>query len=155
MKTQRGMTIIELMIVVAIIAILASLAIPAYSDYLKRAQVTEAISLMSGLKMPSEEFVYSNDMWPYTTSLNMKTGGKYVTQLTLVNGGTLFSATAKIGFKAKMSRIGTNGWVGLQCLPSYNASGSSLGCYWKCGKALGSDLANSYLPSSCKDSLDI
>ncbi|MFC3902965.1 type IV pilus assembly protein PilA [Acinetobacter marinus] len=50
MNAQKGFTLIELMIVVAIIGILAAIAIPAYQDYIARSQMTEAMSLSSGLK---------------------------------------------------------------------------------------------------------
>jgi len=158
MKTQKGFTLIELMIVVAIIGILAAVAIPAYSDYLKRAQVTEAIGLMGGLKGPTEEFAGSNGIWPYITSLNAKTGGKNTTLLASITGGTVFAAAAKVGFKIKMAKIGDKGWVALQCTPiEETVAGTKVlkGCGWKCGKATGSDLADGYLPSSCKDKLDI
>ena len=51
MKKQQGFTLIELMIVVAIICILAAVAIPSYNDYTARSQVTEAMNLASGLKV--------------------------------------------------------------------------------------------------------
>lgn len=157
MKTQKGFTLIELMIVVAIIGILAAVAIPAYSDYLKRAQVTEAIGLMGGLKGPSEEYVGSNGIWPYLTSLSAKTGGKNTTLLGFVGEGAAFAVGTIFGFKIKMSKIGNEGWVALQCFPiesTDTASGQKImkGCSWKCNKAVGSDLASGYLPSSCKDS---
>lgn len=58
-KVQQGFTLIELMIVVAIIGILAAVAIPAYQDYTAKAQASEAFTLMSGLKTPIAEAVSS------------------------------------------------------------------------------------------------
>jgi len=60
MKKQQGFTLIELMIVVAIIAILAAIAIPQYNDYTARAQLSEAIELSGGLKTPIAE-AFAND----------------------------------------------------------------------------------------------
>ena len=157
MKTQKGFTLIELMIVVAIIGILAAVAIPAYSDYLKRAQVTEAIGLMGGLKGPAEEFSGSNTIWPYATSLSMKTGGKNTTQLAPVGGGTAFAKGALLGFKITMQKPGGAAWgtVGLQCEPVEDTATKNMkGCGWKCGR-IGTVLSEGYLPSSCKDKLTI
>nr|WP_054772645.1 pilin [Methylogaea oryzae] len=59
-KAQQGFTLIELMIVVAIIGILAAIAIPAYSDYTAKAQASEGFSLLDGLKTPLSENVDAN-----------------------------------------------------------------------------------------------
>jgi type IV pilus assembly protein PilA len=63
-KIQQGFTLIELMIVVAIIGILAAIAIPAYQDYTKRARVTEGLSLASAAKTSVTEYYASNNIFP-------------------------------------------------------------------------------------------
>lgn len=63
-KVQQGFTLIELMIVVAIIGILAAIAIPAYQDYTKRAHVSEGLSLAAGAKTAVSEFYSTNNDWP-------------------------------------------------------------------------------------------
>jgi type IV pilus assembly protein PilA len=65
MKTsQKGFTLIELMIVVAIIGILAAIALPAYQDYTKRAHVSEGLSLAAGAKSAVVEYHADNNLWP-------------------------------------------------------------------------------------------
>jgi type IV pilus assembly protein PilA len=59
-KMQKGFTLIELMIVVAIIGILAAIALPAYQDYTARAQTSEGMSLLAGLKVPTSEALSNN-----------------------------------------------------------------------------------------------
>src|SRR5688572_13556895 len=110
MKTvQKGFTLIELMIVVAIIGILAAIAIPAYSDYTIRAQVTEGLNLASSAKSAVSETYGSNGTWPTTNSGagidaagNIK--GKYVTSVGVGNGGLI---TITFGGQAN-AKIATN-----------------------------------------------
>ena len=68
-QLQKGFTLIELMIVVAIIGILASIALPAYQDYTKRAHVTEGIALASGAKTAVAEYHATNAAFPTTNAL--------------------------------------------------------------------------------------
>ena len=79
-QLQKGFTLIELMIVVAIIGILAAIAIPSYSDYTARSQVTEAVGLSSGFKTGFAEFYADNGVWPnHLTQIGSTTAGNRIT----------------------------------------------------------------------------
>ncbi|HGK0266940.1 TPA: pilin, partial [Neisseria gonorrhoeae] len=89
---QKGFTLIELMIVIAIVGILAAVALPAYQDYTARAQVSEAILLAEGQKSAVTEYYLNNGKWPSDNSAagvassatDIK--GKYVKEVKVENG---------------------------------------------------------------------
>ncbi|ENX2524479.1 pilin, partial [Neisseria gonorrhoeae] len=88
---QKGFTLIELMIVIAIVGILAAVALPAYQDYTARAQVSEAILLAEGQKSAVTEYYLNNGKWPenngdagVASSSSIK--GKYVKSVTVAKG---------------------------------------------------------------------
>ncbi|HEZ9507167.1 TPA: pilin, partial [Neisseria gonorrhoeae] len=88
---QKGFTLIELMIVIAIVGILAAVALPAYQDYTARAQVSEAILLAEGQKSAVTEYYLNNGEWPKdNTSAGVASAsdikGKYVKSVTVTNG---------------------------------------------------------------------
>jgi len=96
---QKGFTLIELMIVVAIIGILAAVAIPAYGDYTARAQAAEAFTLLDGLKTPLTELYTSSAMFALDTAgISGVTGittGKYVASV-VAGGSTTAAGTAAL-----------------------------------------------------------
>lgn len=81
-NVQKGFTLIELMIVVAIIGILAAIAIPAYSDYTARAQASEAFALLDGFKTPVTEAIADQGGAGCVAPPNSVTTGKYVASTT-------------------------------------------------------------------------
>ncbi|HEZ4530931.1 TPA: pilin [Neisseria meningitidis] len=88
---QKGFTLIELMIVIAIVGILAAVALPAYQDYTARAQVSEAILLAEGQKSAVTEYYLNHGEWPgNNTSAGVASSstikGKYVQKVEVKNG---------------------------------------------------------------------
>ncbi|MBF8268310.1 MAG: Tfp pilus assembly protein, major pilin PilA [Gammaproteobacteria bacterium] len=150
-KLQQGFTLIELMIVVAIIGILAAVAIPAYGDYTARAQVSEAMSLSSGLKTPITEYISDNGVAPlYVTTIGGTSVGKYVQTINISAGGG-GGAPITVTIIATMNTIGVNNKIqGSHFAMVSNDNGQS----WACGAsgvAAGStDIVGSLLPGACK-----
>ncbi|HFC8133399.1 TPA: pilin [Neisseria meningitidis] len=88
---QKGFTLIELMIVIAIVGILAAVALPAYQDYTARAQVSEAILLVEGQKSAVTEYYLNHGEWPANNSSagvasSSEIKGKYVQKVEVAKG---------------------------------------------------------------------
>jgi type IV pilus assembly protein PilA len=163
---QKGFTLIELMIVIAIIGILAAIAIPAYQNYTIRSQVTEGLSLADGWKTGISEYYAQYGSLPvgasttgqanYLASTGAKSTGKYVSSVTVSNGAitiTYSSATPQQA-NAKL-----NGLV-LALNPYVNTNNDIV---WVCGSAtvptglstatgettVSTSVSPAYLPASC------
>jgi type IV pilus assembly protein PilA len=143
---QQGFTLIELMIVVAIIGILAAVAIPAYQDYIARSQVSEAVVLLDGAKTAVEENVSQTGAFPANTAtmtaLGVVSSGKYVSAVTVTaaatNTGTL---TATMKSAAVSSNIQAKT---MQMARDTNGT-------WTCSAGTaGTAMASKYLPASCR-----
>ncbi|HGG8188705.1 TPA: pilin [Neisseria meningitidis] len=106
---QKGFTLIELMIVIAIVGILAAVALPAYQDYTARAQVSEAILLAEGQKSAVTEYYLNHGEWPGDNSSagvasSSKIKGKYVKEVKVANGvitATMLSSGVNNEIKGK------------------------------------------------------
>ncbi|MBH6429310.1 pilin [Neisseria meningitidis] len=157
---QKGFTLIELMIVIAIVGILAAVALPAYQDYTARAQVSEAILLAEGQKSAVTEYYLNHGTWPsnnsdagVASSTDIK--GKYVKEVKVANGvitATMLSTGVNKEIQGKKLSL----WAKRQ-------AGS---VKWFCGQpvtraakakddvtaATGTDkIDTKHLPSTCRD----
>ena len=144
MKKQQGFTLIELMIVVAIIGILAAIAIPAYQDYTIRAQVSEGLNLSGGAKAAVTEYFQDRGTMPSTNTiaglaLAGEIQGKYVTQVNVAAEGVI---AVTYGNSSHAIITGAQ----LELTPNTSRAGS---VQWDC--ATGSPvIENKHLPAACR-----
>jgi type IV pilus assembly protein PilA len=150
MKMQKGFTLIELMIVVAIIAILAAIAISQYQDYVIRSQVSEGSSLADGVKTAVGEFYNNYGRFPNATSANFSLGlalpgsiiGSYVASIGISSTGMVTAHYSNgTGFKAN-SKINNQSLM----FSPITKSGSMV---WTCKRG-GAGMLDKWLPASCR-----
>ncbi|HGO9244615.1 TPA: pilin [Neisseria meningitidis] len=157
---QKGFTLIELMIVIAIVGILAAVALPAYQDYTARAQVSEAILLAEGQKSAVTEYYLNHGIWPgdnssagVATSSEIK--GKYVQSVEVKNGvitATMLSSGVNNEIKGKKLSLwatrqdGSVKWFCGQPVTRAKADADAV-----TAAANDKKIDTKHLPSTCRD----
>ena len=143
MKKQQGFTLIELMIVVAIIGILAAIAIPAYQDYTIRAQVSEGLALSGGAKVAVTEYSQDRGAFPKDNdeagiSAAADIEGKYVASVTVGTSGVV-----SVAYGNDAHKVLTDASAILVMTPQNNVGSVS----WLCTSTT---IVNKHLPAACR-----
>ena len=164
---QQGFTLIELMIVVAIIGILAAVALPAYQDYTVRAKITEVILAASACRTSITEYAQGGSAAPADNGFGCEntaaaSGTKYVATVTTVGATGVITVTAQnigqLGAGLTVSLqpcaatgVTTPGWNTGTCTTALAFGAQSSVAQWICG-GVGTAINAKYLPSSCRGS---
>jgi prepilin-type N-terminal cleavage/methylation domain-containing protein len=145
MKQQKGFTLIELMIVIAIIGILAAIAIPAYQDYTIRSKVSEGLNLAGAAKLAVAETYDSNGRFPaadnssYGLPLDVSIAGNYVASVGVTN------TSGEVTITYKGSGVGTGADGQTILLTPNTSSPGAMG--WDC---TGGTMPNKFRPATCR-----
>ena len=145
-QVQKGFTLIELIIVIAIVGILAAVALPAYQDYTVRAKLSEVIARGAEAKTSVAEWYAAKSTLPASTSAPFNTGGAGKIRQAAWTGGA--AGTAKITLT--VAATGTDPNVAGKTLDMLVLSTANSVITWQCRSGATDGIADKYLPGSCK-----
>ena len=148
MELQKGFTLIELMIVIAIIGILASIAIPAYQDYTVRSKVSEGLNMSSLAKLAVSETYDSTGRYPSVDNLSYG-----LPQAASISGTYISGVEANAGdgwvtitYKNNLGGSPPAGAKQVVLIPTTSTGAIK----WQCGGTADTDMPSKYLPASCR-----
>jgi type IV pilus assembly protein PilA len=151
-RLQKGFTLIELMIVVAIIGILAAVALPAYQDYTIRAKMSELILAMSACRTSITEVYQSGGTPPAANAWGCESGvaSRYVNAISTDPNGVVTATVQNISPSVNTSLVTLAPLTGAVTVASSATMGVGL-FGWRCGSSTdGTSVNAKYLPGSCR-----
>jgi len=148
-RKTAGFTLIELMIVVAIIGILAAIAIPAYQEYIARSQASEAMQLLGGAKAPMAEWYGNSGRWPTEPrSVMGNLSGKYVAGIYYSSGSPSSPTIDDLSITAQYRSVGVSKLLKGRTMVYETTNGGRI---WTCGPGGGTPVLERYLPAACRE----
>lgn len=152
---QKGFTLVELMVVVSVVSVLASFALPFFQNYARRARVIEGLTIADGLKMQILESYAAKGVWPTNNSAaglvsSTDLSGNAVTSITVAGPTPIVNSVGSIviNFNGKIGGTGANKLV---LSAQYTGIAGQTGVMqWDCSSDAGTNIPEKYLPPECR-----